>query len=77
MAARSGPVPKGDRAQLIARVPVAHRDVYAEQASREGLPLSTYLAWRLAEDHGLEPPGYLERDRKPRRLGTEELLLGK
>ena len=72
---RRGRPPKGDRAQVLARMPRAHREAYEKRAQAEGLPLGTYVALVLAEAHGLEPPPYVERDRVFD-AGQEELPLG-
>lgn len=58
---RFGRPPKGggDRAQLIARVPTGHAEHYREQAAQMGIPLSDYVALKLAEGAGLPVPAYI------------------
>lgn len=62
--ARYGPEPKGDRAHYNFRLPTADLEHYKAEATREGLPLSDYLAWKLAEAHGRPQPAYLRRNRR-------------
>ncbi len=44
------------------RVPVDHHDVYQQKADALGIPLSSYVAMRLAELEGLEVPGYVQEE---------------
>ncbi|ACZ32411.1 hypothetical protein Xcel_3412 (plasmid) [Xylanimonas cellulosilytica DSM 15894] len=56
---RPGPEGKGDRAAITLRVPASHKSRYAAEAEGLGLPLTDYIALRLAEVHDLDTPGYL------------------
>lgn len=64
---RPGPQPKGDRRQLTIRLPSDHFAIYEEEARRQGLALTDYLAGSLARCHRLEEPAYLRRTPKARR----------
>lgn len=61
---RYGPVPKGDRQQLTFRLPRTHLELYRQRAQEAGLPLGDYLVLCLADNHGLEEPGYIHWPRK-------------
>ncbi len=50
---------KGDRAPITVRVPPEHKTRYEAEASRLALPLSDYLALKLAELHGLTRPKWI------------------
>jgi len=56
---RPGPKGKGDRSAITLRVPSSHKSRYAAEAQRLGLPVSDYLALRLAQVHDLSAPGHL------------------
>lgn len=80
--AKYGPDPKGDREQFTARLPKDHLAIYRAAAARRGMPLTDYLAVKLAEAHELPEPAYvaaqLERQRNraeqtARRRGEETL----
>lgn len=62
--ARYGPEPKGDRDHFNFRLPKSDLAHYRAEAERAGLPLSDYLAWKLAEAHGLPAPAYVTRSRR-------------
>jgi hypothetical protein len=64
MAARRGRQPKGERAQILARVPKPHRHVYEQRAAEQGIPLGDYVALVLAQAHELAEPDYINRDRR-------------
>lgn len=51
---------KGHRFPFTVRVPSEHADVYARAAARHGMKKSDYLAWVLAEAHGLEAPDWIQ-----------------
>ena len=59
--ARRGRPPKagGRRVQYLTRVPETHADVYAERAADLGLPMTDYIAMRLAQAEGLAVPDYI------------------
>jgi len=57
-----GRQPKGERAQILARVPTKHRHVYEQRAVEARLPLGDYVALVMAKAHDLEEPEYLKRD---------------
>jgi hypothetical protein len=61
---KPGPVPKGNRSPVYARVPVEHRAVYEREAEALGLALGDYAALVLARYHDLPEPDYIERSRK-------------
>jgi hypothetical protein len=46
---------KGDRHPHTVRIPLDQHAVYAAEADRLGMDLGSYLVWRLAVAHGLEP----------------------
>lgn len=50
---------KGDRVQITVRVPPEHKTWYEAEASCLGLPLSDYLALKIAELHGLKRPKWI------------------
>lgn len=50
---------KGDRHQFTVRVPADQAVEYQREAAKYGLKDSDYLALKLAEVHGLEPPKWL------------------
>ncbi len=62
--ARYGPEPKGDRAHFNFRLPAVDLEHYRAEAARAGLPLSDYLAWKLAAAHNRPAPSYLSRSRR-------------
>lgn len=67
-AARRGRRPKGDRAQILARVPKNHRELYEQRAAEEGLPLGDYVALVMAQAHELKEPEYIHRDQNQEAL---------
>lgn len=70
--AQPGRPPKGPRRTLTTRVPDQHAAVYDLEARRRGLDRSDYLAWFLANAHGLEAPPWLERNKDQPELPTED-----
>lgn len=70
---KPGTVPKGDRSAITVRVPLAHREVYAQRAREQGYEsLSDYLGAQMALRHNLEVPEYVRR-RRPGQDGQESL----
>lgn len=67
---RPGPDPKGDRVQFTARLPKTDLEHYRQEAERSGLPLTDYLALKLAEAHGLPVPAYLDRNTRQEALAV-------
>ncbi len=61
---------KGHRRALTTRVPAGHADVYTREAERLGLKRSDYIAWFLAQGHGLDEPAWLQRNRGQQELPT-------
>ena len=58
---RRGPVPKagGRREQLLARVPTEDAEVYREMAKDAGLPVTDWVAMKLAQATGRSVPEYV------------------
>lgn len=81
MRRKPGPVPRGERVTLLSRPPADQHAVYHDAAEALGIPISSYVAMRMAELHGLEIPDFVHEDlrrAKARRLieqSQEELPL--
>ena len=58
---RPGRQSKGDREPTTVRAPRAHMSIYRAEASERGMPLGDYLAFVLADAHGLDAPHYSVR----------------
>lgn len=80
---KPGTRPRGDRAAISLRVPVDQRAVYEERASELGIPLSSWVAIKLAEAEGLPVPDYVQEEIRKAALqrqfaaGQEELPLAR
>lgn len=46
---------KGPRHPHTVRLPLDQHAVYAAEAQRLGMDFGSYLVWKLAQAHGLEP----------------------
>ncbi|HEY3016257.1 MAG TPA: hypothetical protein VGJ41_14170 [Nocardioides sp.] len=70
--ATKGRRPKGQRTQVSGRLPSAHVEIYMREAARMDLPLTDYMALKLAEIHGLDVPDYIPAEQERlRRLRRE------
>jgi hypothetical protein len=54
--AQRGRKPKGDRTPTSVALPTAHLERYRLEAEQRGLPLTDYIAIKLAEAHGRPEP---------------------
>ncbi|PZR02994.1 MAG: hypothetical protein DI536_36535 [Archangium gephyra] len=59
---KRGTRPRGARTPISLRVPVDHHDVYQQKADALGIPLSSYVAMRMAELEGLDVPAYVQEE---------------
>lgn len=55
---------KGDRVATTARFPTEHIKRYRDEARRQNLELSDYLALIMAKAHDLSVPAYLDEQQK-------------
>lgn len=70
--ARKGRPAKGPRTTFTTRIPDRHAAVYDLEAQRRGMDRSDYLAWFLAQAHGLEEPSWLQRGKDQPELPTDD-----
>ncbi|MCS5524754.1 hypothetical protein NY551_18625 [Curtobacterium flaccumfaciens pv. oortii] len=58
-ARKGGRRSRGRRVQLPTRVPEDHGEFYEARARELGIPVSSYVAMRLAQADGLNTPDYV------------------
>lgn len=59
---KPGTRPRGDRAAISLRVPKDQRAIYEQRAAELGIPLSSWVAIKLAEAEGLDVPAYVQEE---------------